>query len=112
MRLLGNLVVNILAILVVEYLVPGFSVNNLWTAFVASIVIGIVNTLIKPILQFIALPITILTLGLFAFVINVILLYLVSLIVPGFIIDSLLTAAIASIALSLVSWFLHKLAGE
>ena len=103
---------NVLSLLVVAYLVPGFVLTGLWTTIVAAIVIGVVNTFIKPVLQIITLPITIVTLGIGAFLINVLLLWLVSLIVPGFEIINFSTAVIASIALSLVSWFLHKLARD
>lgn len=112
MRLAGKLLINILALLVVEYLVPGFILQDVAAAVVAAIVIGIVNTLIKPILQLIALPISIMTFGIAAFLINVSLLWLTSLVVPGFAITSFTTAIIASIVLSLVSWFLHRLAAE
>lgn len=112
MRMIIRLAINVFALLVVEYLVPGFKLANIQTAIVAAVVIGIVNTLIKPILQFIALPLTIITLGLTAFLINVGLLYLASRLVPGFYIASFTTAIIASLVLSLVTWFLHKLARE
>lgn len=110
MHLIMRLAINVFALFVVEYLVPGFGLAGIETAIVAAIVIGIVNTLIKPILQLIALPISILTFGIAAFLINVGLLYLTSRVVPGFTIASFTTAIIASIALSLVSWFLNKLA--
>lgn len=112
MKLLGRLLINILALFVVEYLVPGFVLADVAAAVVAAIVIGIVNTLIKPILQLIALPISIMTFGIAAFLINVSLLWLTSLLVPGFTITNFTTAIIASIVLSLVSWFLHRLASE
>jgi putative membrane protein len=112
MRLIIRLAVNVFALLVVEYLVPGFVLSDIWAAVVAAIVIGVVNTFIKPILQIIALPISVLTFGLAAILINVLLLWGVSLVVPGFEIASFWTALIASIVLSLVSWFLHKLASD
>jgi putative membrane protein len=112
MKLIIRLAVNVFALLVVEYLVPGFVLKDIWTAVVAAIVIGIVNTFIKPILQIIALPITILTLGLGAFLINVFLLWGASRLVPGFYIAGFWTAVMASIVLSLVTWFLHKLARD
>lgn len=101
-----------IALLVVEYILPGFHLANLGTAIVASIVIGLINLILKPILQLIALPISILTLGIFAFLINVALLMLAAAIVPGFTIDSFWTAVLASILLSLVTWFLHILASD
>ncbi len=112
MKLIVRLAINVLALLVVEYLVPGFHLASLWTAVVAAIVIGIVNTFIKPVLQLIALPISILTFGIAAFLINVLLLWGTSQLVPGFVISSFTTAIVASIVLSLVSWFLHRLSSE
>lgn len=112
MKLIIRLAINVAALLVVEYLVPGFVLSSIWTAIVAAIVIGIVNTLIKPVLQLIALPISILTLGVGAFLINVLLLWATSKFIPGFYIANFWVAVISSIVLSLVTWFLHKLARD
>jgi len=112
MKLLGRLLINVFALLIVEYLVPGFVLADFWTAVVAAVVIGVVNTFIKPILQLIALPITLLTFGIAAFLINVLLLWGTSKFIPGFTIDSFSTALIASMVLALVSWSLHKIASE
>lgn len=112
MKLLIRLVINVIALLVVAYLIPGFHLANLTAAIVAAIVIGLVNTFIRPIVQLIALPLSILTFGIVAFLINVALLYGVSKLVPGFSIDNFWTAIISSILLSLVSWFLHLLASD
>jgi len=107
-----KILTNVFVLYIVSYLVPGFKFDTIWTTVVAAIVIGIVNTLIRPILQIIALPISIFTLGISAFLINVALLYGVSKLVPGFEINNFTTAIIASILMSLVSWFLGKLAKE
>lgn len=112
MKLIIRLAVNVFALLVVEYLIPGFHLANIWTAVVAAVAIGIVNTIIKPILQLIALPISLLTFGVVAFLINVFLLWGTAMLVPGFVIANFTTAILASIVLSLVSWFLHKLASD
>jgi putative membrane protein len=112
MKLIIRLAVNVFALLVVEYLVPGFILKDIWTAVVAAVAIGIVNTFIKPILQLVALPISILTLGIGAFLINVLLLWGTSRLVPGFYIANFTTAILASVVLSLTTWFLHKLARE
>ena len=112
MKLVGRLLINILALLVVSYLVPGFILVNWRAAIAAAIVIGIVNTLIKPVFQLIALPISIMTFGIAAFLINVTLLWLTSQLVPGFEIANFVTAMIASVVLSLVSWFLNRLASD
>lgn len=107
-----RLAINVLSLFVVAYIVPGFMLRDIWSAVVAAIVIGVVNTFIRPIIQILALPITIITFGIFAFLINVVLLWGVSFVVPGFTISSFTAAILASIALALVSWFLHKLARE
>ena len=112
MRLIMRLAINVFALYVVEYLVPGFKLDNIWAATVAAVVIGIVNTFIRPILQIITLPISIATFGIFALLINVALLYVASLIVPGFEIANFTTAIIASVVLSFVSWFLSRLAKD
>lgn len=112
MRLVYRMAINVIALFVVAYLVPGFRLASFGSAVVAAIVLGIVNTLLKPILQFIALPVSILTFGISAFLINVALLWFSSKAVPGFEIVTFQTAIIASIVLSLVSWFLNKLATE
>ena len=109
MNLFIRLAINVFALLIVEYLVPGFRLANLWTAIVAAVAIGVVNTFIKPVLQLIALPISLLTFGIAAFLINVLLLWGTSKVVPGFEIATFTTALVASIALALVTWFLHKI---
>lgn len=109
MNILIRLAVNVFALLVVEYIVPGFKLSSLWTAVVAAVAIGVVNTFIKPILQLIALPISVLTFGIAAFLINVLLLWGTAQVVPGFEIASFTSALIASIALALVTWFLNKI---
>jgi len=108
-KFLMKILINVFALLVVSYLVPGFYFANLWAAVVTAVVIGVVNTYIRPILQILFLPLSIVTVGVTAFLINVVLLWGVSFFVPGFDIDSFLTAVISSLILALVSTFLHKL---
>lgn len=112
MKLLIRLAVNVFALFVVEYLVPGFVLSDYRAAIAAAIVIGVINTFIKPLVQLIALPLSIFTLGIVALVINVLFLWGAAYIVPGFEIDTFTTALIASVVLSLVSWFLSKLAKD
>jgi len=112
MGMLIKLGINVFALMVVEYLVPGFSFDTIWAAVVTAVVIGIVNMFIKPVLQIVALPISIVTLGISAFLINVALLWGIAYFVPGFEITSFTTAIIASIVMAVVSWFLHRLAKD
>ena len=111
-NIITRLITNIVALLVVSYLLPGFVLSSLQSAFVAAIVIGVINTYIRPIFQIIALPLTILTLGVGAFLVNVLMLWIASLIVPGFEIMDFSTAIIASLLLTLIGWFFHSLAKD
>lgn len=112
MKLIIKLALNVFTLLIVAYLVPGFKFVDIWSAIVAAVVIGVVNTFIRPVLQIIFIPLSIITFGITAFLINVVLLWGVSFIVPGFEIENFLTAVFASIVLSLVTMFLHKLSEE
>jgi len=112
MKLLITLFLNVFALMVVSYLVPGLHFDSLWTITVAAVVIGVINTFFKPILQILFLPLSIVTFGITAFLINVVLLWGVSYIVPGFEIENFMTAVWGSLVLSLISLFLHKLAED
>jgi len=88
-------------------ILPGFQLSGAWNgwgpALIASIVLAVVNTIVKPILFVITLPFTILTLGLFLFVLNMICLWLTSVLVPGFRVSGFLTTLLASLVLAVVS---------
>lgn len=112
MNLLITLFLNALALLATAYLVPGFRVDSFTTALLAAIVLGLINTVVRPILTIITLPINLLTLGLFTFVINAVVLYLTTLVVPGFMIDGMLAAILGAVVLSVVSTILSHLAKE
>jgi len=107
LQIIIALVLNALALLLAAYIVPGFQVADFTTALLAAIVLGVVNTFIKPILSFITAPLTIVTLGLFVFVINAIILFIVSAIVKGVTIDGWLAAILGAIVLSVVSTALN-----
>ncbi len=109
MKLLANWILNALAILSTAYLLDGVHVDGLATALVLSVVLGIINTILKPILLFFTLPITIMTLGMFTLVINALLVMLASEFVAGFSVDGFLPALLFSIVLSVVNWFLYTL---
>ncbi|MCF0057646.1 phage holin family protein [Dyadobacter sp. CY356] len=103
MNLLIRLLISTLAIYAAAHFVPGVTVNGWTTAFVVAIVLGLLNTFLKPVLQILALPITILTLGLFYFVINVFIIYLASYFVDGFAISGFISALIFGFVVSVVS---------
>jgi putative membrane protein len=93
------------ALLITTKIVSGFVVTGFVTALVAAFVIGLVNAFIRPILQILAFPITLLTFGLFALVINALTLWLASVLTPGygFEIQGFLPALLGSIVLAIVS---------
>ena len=101
-----------LGLLVVDILFPGVSIANFPAAIVAAIVIGLVNAFIRPVLQVLSLPLTFITLGLFSFILNGILLWLASIIVPGFTVSGLVAFIFAPIVLSFSSTFLNKYFAE
>jgi putative membrane protein len=103
MKLLLRLVISTLAILVAAHVVPGVVVASTTTAIIVAIVLGILNTFLKPVLQILALPITILTLGLFYFVVNVFIIYLATYLVDGFAISGFISALLFGLVVSIVS---------
>ena len=109
MNLLIVWFLNALALLAVAYLMPSIQVSGLSSALIAAAVIGLVNMLIRPILVLLTLPVTILTLGLFIFVINGLLFVLVGHILQGFEVHSLLSGILGAILYSLISWALTGL---
>jgi putative membrane protein len=112
MRFLLRLVVNTVAVFLAANLVPGIHVAGWGTALLAGLILGFVNAVIKPILFVLTLPFTIVTLGLFIFVVNAICLALVAWLVPGFTISGFWTAMLGAIVISLVSWLLHAIVDE
>jgi len=100
---------NALALYIVSQIVPGIRLNGFSAALIAVIVIGLVNTLIKPILFLLTLPITIVTFGLFSLVLNALMLLLAGSVVSGFRVEGFGAALIGSILLSIVSTLLHEL---
>lgn len=107
-RLLLAWLGNSLAILFAAWLFDGVNVNSTQDAFIAGAVLGIVNSVVRPILVILTLPVTILTLGLFYFIISAFCLWLVSSLLPGFEVDGVFTTIFAAIIISLVSTAITK----
>lgn len=112
MNILVQILINGLAVFITAYLLPGVHVSNFITAIIVGIVLGIVNTFVKPILVILTLPITIVTLGLFYLVLNALLILLVAKVVPGFSVANFWWAILFGLVMSLVSWFLNNLSGK
>ncbi|HOV90001.1 MAG TPA: phage holin family protein [Syntrophorhabdaceae bacterium] len=96
-----------LAIMLLGYYLPGITISSFWTALWVALFMGIVNTIIRPILIFITLPINILTLGLFTFVINASLVMLASTVIKGFYVQGFLYALLFSLILSIINFVLN-----
>ncbi len=109
MGILISILINGLAVFFTSYILPGVKVDSFITAIIVAVVLGIVNFVVKPILHLLTLPITILTLGLFTFVINALMILLVDYLVTGFHVDNFWAALLFSLVLSLVSSLLRSL---
>jgi putative membrane protein len=107
MNILGKWVLNALAFLLIATIIPGIHIASLWTALVVALLWGIIGVTLKPILIILTLPVNILTLGLFTFVINGFFLMLLASIVEGFEVNGFGTAIVGALALSVLHWFLH-----
>lgn len=107
MRWLWHWVVSALSLLIVAGLFQNIWFDSLTAAFVAALILGLINAIIRPILQILSLPVTILTFGLFALVINAVLLEVTALLVRGFHVHGFWTAFFGSIVLSIVSSILQ-----
>jgi len=110
--LLVRLCLNTLALVLVAHLLPGIEVEGLMPAIAAALLLGILNTLLRPILILLTLPISFITLGLFILVVNGFLLKLVSLFIKGFEIHGFWPAVLGAFLISLVSWFLSLFVNE
>jgi len=107
MRIIASLILSMIAVAITSYLIPaGVQVDGLTSLFLVAVFLGIANSVLRPILLILTLPINFLTLGLFTFVINAALVLLVSGIVPGFQVNGFLWALVFSIGLSLVNTLL------
>ncbi len=109
MRLLLVWLINAVALMAVAYLLPGISVSSFVTALIAALVLGLVNAVIRPILILLTLPATLLTLGLFIFVINGLLFWLVGSYIDGFTVAGFWPGFFGAIVYSIVSWALAAL---
>jgi putative membrane protein len=109
MRLLLTWLLNTAALLAVAYLMPSITVSGFLTALVAALILGLVNTFIRPLVVLLTLPATILTLGLFIFVINGLLFWFVGSFIEGFVVQGFWPAFVGSILYSVISWVLSAL---
>lgn len=105
-----RLIVSAIAVFITAYILDGVKVDPWWWAVIVAIVLGFINSWIKPIVKFLALPINILTLGLFTLVINALMVELCSWVLkPHFLVQDFWWALAFSVALTIIGWLLHLL---
>jgi putative membrane protein len=109
LRVLLVWLINTVALIAVAYLMPSISVSSFGAALVAALVLGLVNAVVRPVLVLLTLPVTILTLGLFIFVLNGLLFWLAGNWLQGFEVVGFWAAVFGAILFSLVSWALSAL---
>jgi putative membrane protein len=107
-HILINWLISALLILAVAYILPGVVVVGLWVAIVVALVLGLINAIIRPVAIFLTLPINIITLGLFTFVLDALLILLAAKVVSGFEVESFWWALLLSLILSIANSYLKK----
>lgn len=113
MKFLVNLLISALAVAISAFLIPGIQVEGIYAAILTAAVMALLNRFVKPLLTFFTMPITILTLGLFYLIINVLMVYLAAWIVsPGFTVEGFFPALLFSLVLSVVNSLLDRMAGD
>jgi putative membrane protein len=109
MRLLATWLINAAALMALPYLMHSVTVTNVTTALIAALVLGLVNTLIRPLLVLLTLPVTLVSMGLFILVINAFLFWMVAHWIEGFEVAGFWSAFLAAILYSVISWALSTL---
>ena len=109
MALLLIWLLNAIALLVVAYILPGISVASFGSALIAALVLGLLNTLVKPVLVLLTLPITVVTLGLFLLVINALVFWFVGSVLKGFQVDGFWWAFLGALIYSIIASLLAGL---
>ena len=110
--LLFRLLITALGLWAAATIVPGVTINGVGSLIVAALLLGIVNAFIRPVILILTLPLTLVTLGLFIFVVNGISLALVAWVMPGFTLSGLGAAILGSIVVGLTSWFASTFVGS
>ncbi|PJE64559.1 MAG: hypothetical protein COU90_01830 [Candidatus Ryanbacteria bacterium CG10_big_fil_rev_8_21_14_0_10_43_42] len=109
MYLFARWFINAFAIMAVAYLLPGIEISGIYIGLIVSLIIGLLNAVIRPILVLLTLPITIITLGFFILVINGLLFWLTASFIDGFTVHGFVPAVIGSLLLSVISWMGNRI---
>jgi putative membrane protein len=111
MKLLFSWLINAVAVYATAYFLDTIYIENFTAALIVALVLGLINTLLKPILVFFSMPFIVVTLGLFLLIINAGMLYLASYFVTGFALTGFWAAFFGSIIISVISWVLSSIFG-
>jgi len=104
MKILSKWIISALAILLAAYLIPGITISGIYIAIIVALLLGLINAIIRPIVIILTLPINIVTLGLFTFVINGFFFWLLSTFIKGFQISGFWIAVLGALVISIISW--------
>lgn len=111
MSFIIQLLLTALAAFLAAKLTPGVNITSYWTAIILAIVLALLDVFVKPVLQFISIPVTVLTLGLFLLVINALIIMLASWIISSFQVSGFWSALLYSIIFSVISWVIGLIFG-
>lgn len=109
MGLLLKILFTAIAAYIASKILPGVQISDIKTAILVALVLALLNAFLKPLLVMLTIPITIITLGLFLLVINILIIFLADKIVPGFSVDGWLTALLFSLIVSLITYILDAI---
>ena len=97
------------AVMITPYILDGISISSFYTALVVALIWGLISFFVKPILNILTLPINLLTLGLFSFILNGLLFWFISSFIKGFYVDGFISAILGALFVSVISWILGKI---
>lgn len=109
MKIIGKIIVTTLGILLAAYILPGIEVSGFYIALIVALVLGLLNLIVRPILLVLTFPITILTFGLFSFIINAFLFWFAGSFIDGFMVTGFLAALVGSLFISVINTVGEKL---
>lgn len=109
MSLIARLILSILGLLVIAHYVPGIELDSLYIATIVAVIFAVFSVTIKPLLHVLALPITLITFGLFAFIVNAFLFWFTASFIEGFVVLGFVPALVGSVAYSILSWLINKI---
>ena len=112
MKFIGKILITALAAIIAANLIPGISINGGFTAIILAVVLALLNTIVKPVLVLLTIPVTVLTLGLFLLVINTLIIKFASQLVTGFTVRTWWSAFWFGILLSIVTYFIELVIGD